>query len=186
MITDDDDISEFYVSSVYTYATDGAGHQTSTPLTLEINESTDEDAVNAAWESYKTYFNAKTQDEQKAILEWTSNASFTYTPEDSEDGSHDLYFYVKDSGGSVFFTKKTLGSQENPGVSDVLRPYLTLKGGSKTDNSAKISYKTDSKPPRLTQPQYRFGSVSKTNSGDNRYTLGEYTALPPVIKVGGV
>ncbi len=186
MITDDDDISEFYVSSGYTYATDGAGHQTSTPLTLEINESTDEDAVNASWESYKTYFNAKTQDEQKAILEWTSNASFTYTPEDAEDGSHDLYFYVKDSGGSVFFTKKTLGSQENPGVSDVLRPYLTLKGGSKTDNSAKISYKTDSKPPRLTQPQYRFGSVSKTNSGDNRYTLGEYIALPPVIKVGGV
>ncbi|MBQ5566043.1 MAG: hypothetical protein IIT42_04280, partial [Clostridia bacterium] len=206
MITDDDEIAEFYVSSGYTYSdADGDGvlddldndkRPDGTPLSLEIKEAdaeagtaavTEEDVL-AAWETYKTYFNAKTAEQKKAILDWTSNASFTYTPEDSSDGSHDLYFYIKDSGGTVYITKKTLSTESDLSESDVRRPYITLKGGTKQDNSAVTSYKTDSNPPTIEAQGYACGTkTSPTANPANVVTMEEYSdTFPSVFDAGGV
>ncbi len=206
MITDDDEIAEFYVSSGYTYSdTNGDGvlddldndkRPDGTPLSLEIKEAdaeagtaaVTEENVLAAWETYKTYFNAKTAEQKKAILDWTSNASFTYTPEDSSDGSHDLYFYIKDSGGTVYITKKTLSTESDLSESDVRRPYITLKGGTKQDNSAVTSYKTDSNPPTIEAQGYACGTkTSPTANPANVVTMEEYSdTFPSVFDAGGV
>lgn len=159
MINDDDGVKEFYISP-------------------------DVMANEAAWNTYIASFKAKTSAEQNKILEWTSNGSFMYTPENGDDGTHELYFYVKDNENNVFFTSKTT----SPGA-DVYRPYVQYKNSSvKNDNNAVVSYKTDSNPPTVEGNGYCYAAYTNASVKGNT-AAGTYSSwtneIPSTILLGG-
>lgn len=162
MITDDDGITEFYISP------DAITTQSEWDAYIATLTTTNAGVV------YKTDLGA----ENGKILEWTSNGSFTYTPLNSDDGNHYLYFYVKDSNNNIFFTGKTAASG-----ADVYRPYILYKGATiNTDNTSVVTYQTDSNPPAIESPAYRTGKSTKTGT----IIWSDYSdSLPSIINVGG-
>lgn len=63
---------------------------------------------------------------------------YTYTPAVTADGSKDVYFFVKDNKGKVFYTAHT--TQLN-------QPYQQYKQEAKANNSAMLTYKSDGTSP---------------------------------------
>ena len=162
MITDDDGIKEFYIS----------------PEEITTQSEWDTYIATLTTTNAGVVYITDLGAEEGKILEWTSNGSFTYTPLDSDDGDHYLYFYVKDSNNNIFFTGKTAASGAN-----VYRPYILYKGATiNTDNTSVVTYQTDSNPPAIESPAYRTGKSTKT--GDTIWS--DYSdSLPSIINVGG-
>ena len=97
----------------------------------------------AEWNSYT----------QEGKLDWTANSSttsFTYEPNHiTKDGTIYVYFFVTDSEGDSFFTGAT---------STLSQPYVMYKGTTaNVDNSAVITYTTDSKQPQISSKAYYAG-----------------------------
>ena len=97
----------------------------------------------AEWNSYT----------QEGKLDWTadsSTTSFTYEPNHiTKDGTIYVYFFVTDSEGDSFFTGAT---------STLSQPYVMYKGTTaNVDNSAVITYTTDSKQPQISSKAYYAG-----------------------------
>jgi hypothetical protein len=101
-----------------------------------------------------------------------ATGAWTFMPSDVNDGPHTMYFYVIDNNGTVFYTNKS-------GSSSVLYdPYITLNGGTQTNNTAVISYNSDSNAPAVGEIKVAYCS---TSAGD--YT--DYASFSAGSIMGG-
>lgn len=80
-------------------------------------------------------------DESKLEGETTftpASGEWTFTPDNKDDGSKDVYFYIEDFEGGIFYTGNT---------STLNQPYFQYKTDDAEDSSDKLTYKSDSKSP---------------------------------------
>lgn len=70
------------------------------------------------------------------------SGDFKYTPASTDDGTKELYFYIEDNQGGVFFTSATTTLQN---------PYQQLKSDSttKADNKSVLTYVSDNTSPKV-------------------------------------
>ena len=134
----------------------------------------------------------KVSDEEKSLEEWRtfvqpegtlefnpSNGGFTYTPSDSlqntKDGEKKLYFYVKDSKDTEFYTQ-TLSIAQKKSL-----PYIKFKGNSSLiDNNKEITYKVDGNTPEIESLEFI--------ASDNEASLssGDFTPMTSSVILGGI
>ncbi|WP_191015327.1 Ig-like domain-containing protein [Treponema zioleckii] len=69
-----------------------------------------------------------------------TSGEWTFTPENKDDGEKEVYFYIEDSDGGIFYTKND---------SSLKQPYFQYKTDAATDSESKLTYKSDSKSPRV-------------------------------------
>lgn len=137
----------------------------------------------------------KVSDEEKNLEEWnafvqpegtlefnSSSGGFTYTPFDSlqntTDGEKKLYFYVKDSKDTEFYTQ----TAESLSVSQKKSlPYIKFKGKSSlSDNNKEITYKVDGNTPEI--------ESLKFIASDNEASLlsGDFEQMTSSVILGGI
>ena len=134
----------------------------------------------------------KVSDEEKSLEEWKafaqpegtlefnpSNGGFTYTPSDSlqntKDGEKKLYFYVKDSKDTEFYTQ-TLSIAQKKSL-----PYIKFKGNSSLiDNNKEITYKVDGNTPEIESLEFI--------ASDNEALLssGVFEKMTSSVILGGI
>jgi hypothetical protein len=88
-----------------------------------------------------------------------STGEWTYTPADTSDGTHNLYFYVKDNAGTVFYTANTTSATYGgTNSADYYKPYIQYKNAADAvTNSSVITYKSDSKSPVISSVGGSYG-----------------------------
>lgn len=104
-----------------------------------------------------------------------ATGDFTFTPSDTEDGAKTLYFYIKDNGGSEFYTTAS-ASLENPKL------YLKTEKLEDSVSAAAFTYNSDSASPQVENVEGKISasssaektsysgiSVSFVAGGDDRY-----------------
>ena len=137
----------------------------------------------------------KVSDEEKNLEGWnafvqpegtlefnSSSGGFTYTPFDSlqntTDGEKKLYFYVKDSKDTEFYTQ----TAESLSVSQKKSlPYIKFKGKSSlSDNNKEITYKVDGNTPEI--------ESLKFIASDNEASLlsGDFEQMTSSVILGGI
>ena len=105
-----------------------------------------------------------------------ATGDFTFTPANgADDGEKTVYFYIKDNNDNEFYTTYTTGTSAQLG-----RPYQQYKTAKATDNTAALTYISDSKAPTFDAPQLQAYSED-----DAAKTTGNPTALGDNCKVGG-
>ncbi len=80
-----------------------------------------------------------------------STGDWIYEPADTGDGTKNVYFFVTDEKDTSFYTAHS---------SALYEPYQQFKSGSKADNSAVITYKSDSTAPAISSVSSLYGSSS--------------------------
>nr|MCR5081568.1 hypothetical protein [Treponema sp.] len=97
-----------------------------------------------------------------------TGSDWTYTPENTEDGNKEVYFYVKDNDGTEFFTKNT---------NVLYQPYAQFKSEAKADSSSPLTYKSDCTSPSVkscmisTDEKTEASGVSCIVGGSNEPTV---------------
>ena len=122
--------------------------------------------------------NEKTLDQWRALQSITlSGNAFIYSPEDSSDGKKTLYFYVKDSSDSEFYTKSS---------NSLERPYVQFtKNNEKIDNNSEISYQTDSTPPQISLISAGSGKTAEEALSNARENMSKAIEMPSPFTSGG-
>ena len=120
----------------------------------------------------------KTLDQWRALQSITlSGNAFIYSPEDSSDGKKTLYFYVKDSSDSEFYTKSS---------NSLERPYVQFtKNNEKIDNNSEISYHTDSTPPQISLISAGSGKTAEEALSNARENMSKAIEMPSPFTSGG-
>lgn len=120
----------------------------------------------------------KTLDQWRALQSITlSGNAFIYSPEDSSDGKKTLYFYVKDSSDSEFYTKSS---------NSLERPYVQFtKNNEKFDNNSEISYQTDSTPPQISLISAGSGKTAEEALANARENMSKAIEMPSPFTSGG-
>ena len=120
----------------------------------------------------------KTLDQWRALQSITlSGNAFIYSPEDSSDGKKTLYFYVKDSSDSEFYTKSS---------NSLERPYVQFtKNTEKFDNNSEISYQTDSTPPQISLISAGSGKTADEALSNARENMSKAIEMPSPFTSGG-
>ena len=120
----------------------------------------------------------KTLDQWRALQSITlSGNAFIYSPEDSSDGKKTLYFYVKDSSDSEFYTKSS---------NSLERPYVQFtKNNEKIDNNSEISYQTDSTPPQISLISAGSGKTAEEALSNARENMSKAIEMPSPFTSGG-
>ena len=95
-----------------------------------------------------------------------TTGDFTFEPENTEDGKKTLYFYIKDNGGSEFYTTASTGADSSGSATYLKNPKLYLKTEQLDDSlAAKVfAYKSDSNSPTVTAGK---GVLYSDNAGEN-------------------
>ncbi|MDO5766547.1 MAG: Ig-like domain-containing protein, partial [Spirochaetales bacterium] len=95
-----------------------------------------------------------------------TTGDFTFEPENTEDGEKTLYFYVKDNGGSEFYTTASTGADSSGNTTYLKNPKLYLKTEQLDDSlAAKVfAYNSDSNSPTVTAGK---GVLYSDNAGEN-------------------
>ena len=109
----------------------------------------------------------------------SSSGEWSFTPASTEDGTKEVYFYMEDNAGGIFYTGKTV----TIGTSscNFYQPYFQYKTSDPEDNSSSLTYKSDSKSPVISST---FASDSGTDvSGDETSSTGN--SLLSSYVVGG-
>lgn len=127
----------------------------------------------------------KTTDNTKGTTTWThatygittitnSSGDYTYTPADTGDGLKEVYFFVKDKGGTSFYTA----------ASQLNQPYQQYKTNDKTGNTAMISYKSDSTSPTIDSVKIlisdTWGNVKTEENASSTYFTNTMCTVHPV------
>ncbi len=90
-----------------------------------------------------------------------ATGDWTYTPAVTEDGLKTVYFYVVDNKDAVFYTGQGL----------LAEPYIQFKSGAKADNSAAITYKSDSNSPSIKSEGGSYGSSAALGTDVSNLTV---------------
>ena len=92
-----------------------------------------------------------------------TTGDFTFEPENTEDGAKTLYFYIKDNGGSKFYST---GTDSSGNTTYLQNPKLYLKTEQLEDTlAAKVfEYNSDSNSPTVTAGK---GVLYSDNAGEN-------------------
>ena len=91
-------------------------------------------------------------------------------PENTADGTKTVYFYIKDNNDTEFYTANNVTLET---------PKLAFSTGATIDNSAAITYVSDSHAPEFNESiQARGGSVSTVT--------GDYAAVTYSTLFGGI
>lgn len=107
-----------------------------------------------------------------------SGTSFTYTPSDDKDGERQLYFYIKDNGGTEFYT-----ASENT----LVQPYVQFVGNNNfVNNDEVISYKIDSNPPSIDLIVCGTGTTVNEAREDAKNKLAIKEEMGSATFVGGL
>lgn len=107
-----------------------------------------------------------------------SGTSFTYTPSDDKDGERQLYFYIKDNGGTEFYT-----DSENT----LVQPYVQFVGNNNfVNNDEVISYKIDSNPPSIDLIVCGTGTTVNEAREDAKNKLAIKEEMGSATFVGGL
>ena len=95
-----------------------------------------------------------------------TTGDFTFEPENTEDGAKTLYFYIKDNGGSEFYTTAPTGADSSGSTAYLKNPKLYLKTEQLDDSlAAKVfAYNSDSNSPTVTAGK---GVLYSDNAGEN-------------------
>ena len=91
-----------------------------------------------------------------------ATGEWSFTPADTEDGEKTVWFYMIDNADTVFYTGKT--ATVNGTDYTYLQPYFQYKTSEAEDNSAVLSYKSDSTAPSITNTliqAYKSDGVTK-------------------------
>ena len=96
----------------------------------------------------------------------SATGDFTFEPENTEDGTKTLYFYIKDNGGSEFYTTASTDTDSSGGTTYLQNPKLYLKTEQLDDSLAvsAFTYKSDSNSPTVTAGK---GVLYSDNAGEN-------------------
>lgn len=88
----------------------------------------------------------------------SSTGEWTFTPSDTSDGAHTVYFYVVDNNGAVFYTGKddeTVTAKDSSSYTVKYSPYLYLSADKTTiDNTDALNYNADSNSPTVDSAVY--------------------------------
>ena len=95
----------------------------------------------------------------------SATGDFTFEPEHTEDGEKTLYFYIKDNGGSEFYTTASTGADSSGNATYLKKPKLYLKTEPLEDSlaTAPFTYKSDSNSPTVTAGK---GVLYSDNAGE--------------------
>ena len=95
-----------------------------------------------------------------------ATGDFTFEPKNTEDGAKTLYFYIKDNGGSEFYTTASTGTDSSGNTTYLKNPKLYLKTEPLDDSLAvsEFTYKSDSNSPTVTAGK---GVLYSDNAGEN-------------------
>ena len=104
-----------------------------------------------------------------------STGDYTFTPKETEDGSKDVYFYVKDNNGKVFYTNESTDTGAT-----LTRPKQQFKTDSAVDNNNKLTYKSDSQSPVI-----NWAKVQAYTDEEGDTQNGTQIALGESCSVGG-
>ena len=103
-----------------------------------------------------------------------STGDFTFTPKNTADGSKNVYFYVVDNNDAVFYTGQS---------SQLERPYQQYKTDAATDNTAALTYKSDSASPVINSSLIQaYTSASGNTANGTAVALGESCAVGGLTK----
>ena len=148
---------------------------TTATISTEATSSTANSANVYRKLSEKTEFNVSTGD-------------YKYTPADPDDGTKEVYFYVKDCKDEVFYTTYSTGT-----TADLKRPYQQFKTDPKADNKIALAYNSDSNAPTINASElititpddtdvyrsYEWKEVkNETDAATNYYTDKALTTHP--------
>ena len=97
-----------------------------------------------------------------------TSGEWTFEPETTTDGSHKIYFYVKDNTGKVFYTGNATYITESSTSTALARPYFQFKTDNKTDNDGCVVYRSDSDSPTIVSVKAK---VYKDAGGTEEDTL---------------
>ncbi|MCR5606251.1 MAG: hypothetical protein K6F69_05490 [Treponema sp.] len=88
----------------------------------------------------------------------SSTGEWTFTPYDTNDGAHTVYFYVVDNNGAVFYTGKeaeSVTAEDSTSYTVKYVPYLYLSADTSTvDNTDALNYNADSNSPTVDSAVY--------------------------------
>ena len=117
--------------------------------------SDDDSTANAVVEEFvisESPYNGSGSVENLAKKFDSATGDFTFEPENTEDGAKTLYFYIKDNGGSEFYTTASTGADSSGSATYLKNPKLYLKTEQLDDSlAAKVfAYNSDSNSPTVT------------------------------------
>ncbi len=100
------------------------------------------------------------------LAEFTaSSGDFTFTPSDKEDGTKTFYIYIKDNGGSEFYTPATTGT-DSDGTTYLANPKLYLKTEQLSDSVCvkEFTYNSDSTSPKVNNVEGKISASATERS----------------------
>lgn len=119
-----------------------------------------------------------------------ASGTWTYYPADNSDGDKNVYFYIKDNEGMVFYT-----GQLASGTDPVKMPKFRYKSTAEADaiaNDAAITYKSDTQTPVISNVKLQWADVntktadySATQGASYNGPAGETTSVTAATRVGG-
>lgn len=120
-----------------------------------------------------------------------SGSDWTFQPANINDGPKDVYFYVEDNNGTVFFTgntRKPGTAQNSTATSDLYQPYFQFKSEAKENNDSVITYNSDSNSPAVSSAQmwvYNSGDEFQKQPGYDGTDKPTFENISSTVIVGG-
>ena len=109
---------------------------------------------------------------ENAKLVWKKGDSdFTYQPATTTDGKKELYFYVKDAAGGIFYTGKNKNKQ-------FTEPKIQVRSGTALPSDSAFAYTSDGTAPKVSSVK-----ISYSNSENGTYS--EFETFTAGTIVGG-
>ena len=104
---------------------------------------------------------------ENANLVWKKGESdFTYQPSITTDGKKELYFYIKDAAGGIFYTGKNTNKQ-------FTEPKIQVRSGTALPSDSAFTYTSDGTAPNVTSVKIAYSnSENGTYSNFETFTAG--------------
>lgn len=112
----------------------------------------------------------------------STTGDFTFTPSDTTDGEKSFYIYIEDNNGGVFYTTATTTAVSGE-TQYLSNPKLYLQTTQLSDSkyaTSKITYKSDSNPPSVSNAQ----SYTYNSEGTKNTTISGSTTVDILETVG--
>ncbi|WP_273464945.1 Ig-like domain-containing protein, partial [Treponema berlinense] len=109
---------------------------------------------------------------ENAKLVWKKGESdFTYQPSITTDGKKELYFYIKDAAGGIFYTGKNTNKQ-------FTEPKIQVRSGTALSSDSAFAYTSDGTAPKVS-------SVKIACSNSENGTYSDFETFTAGTIVGG-
>ncbi|WP_277292535.1 Ig-like domain-containing protein, partial [Treponema berlinense] len=104
---------------------------------------------------------------ENAKLVWKKGESdFTYQPSITTDGKKELYFYIKDAAGGIFYTGKNTNKQ-------FTEPKIQVRSGTALPSDSAFAYTSDGTAPKVSSVKIAYSnSENGTYSDFETFTAG--------------